>query len=125
MGLLDLDAPRAIALRALITLLGMMVVGGLLVVLVRALRKKPKASAPGVPLGTRYLTLMVLVVLVLGPAFLGGWPFVAVIAAVAALGVREVAPALAASSLRVPALILALALVAAAALVGISALGPT
>lgn len=129
MGLVDMDAPPAIALRALTILLGMMVGGGLLVMVIRAFRKRgPEAeSKPKVPLGTRYLTLMALVVLVIGPAFAGGWLFVAAIAAVAALGLAELWGALDAAGtppLRPAGYLTGVALPLSAALGGAGALGP-
>jgi phosphatidate cytidylyltransferase len=132
MGIVDLDAPRAIAIRAIETLLAMMVGGGLLVVLLRVLGRRrasdadaPRA-APEVPLAKRYLTLMALIVLVIGPAFLGGWLFVASVLAVAALGARELFGAVdeRSGSLRAPTIVATLAIVIAAAIGGLSTMGP-
>lgn len=127
MGPVHLDAPPSVVIRAVETLAAMMVAGGLLVVAIRALRKRPKeAAAPGVPLGKRYLTLMALVVLVLGPAFAGGWIFVAGIAVIAALATTELFGALdpAARSLRIPALVTTVAVVVATAIAGVWTIGP-
>ncbi len=132
MSFIELDAPRAVAARALCTLLALMIGGGLLVAATRLGRRakgpaKAAASSSGVPLGLRYLTLMVLVALIIGPAFLGGWVFVASIAALALLGLREVWSLLEAAgtpAIRVPGWICGVALVPAAALGGPSALAP-
>lgn len=140
MPFVELSAPRAIVVRALLTLLGLVVSGGLLVAGIRLARRgaEPRADAadpqpardPGaaaVSLGQRYLTLMVLVVLVIGPAFLGGWIFVASIAVIAALGLREIGSVLSAAgtpAIRVPGFICGIALVPAAALGGPAALTP-
>jgi phosphatidate cytidylyltransferase len=131
MSFAEMDAPRAVAVRAALTLLGLMIGGGLLVAVVRLARRRgaPRAGTAngGVPLGLRYATLMVLVVLVIGPAFLGGWTFVASIALLALLGLREiwaVLDAAGAPAIRVPGWICGVGLVPAAAVGGQAALGP-
>ena len=129
MPLAQLDVPRAIAVRALLTLLGLMLGGGAVVVGVRLARRgdAPRREGAAVPLGLRYLTLMVLVVLVIGPAFVGGWIFVASIAALALLGLRElwsVLEAAGAPAIRAPGFLCGVALVPAAALGGPAALAP-
>jgi phosphatidate cytidylyltransferase len=116
--------------RALLTLLGLVISGGVLVAGVRFARRgapKPPSDAASAPLGVRYATLMALVVLVIGPAFLGGWIFVASIAVIAGLGLREiwsVLDAAGAPAIRVPGFLCGLGLVPAAALGGPAALGP-
>jgi phosphatidate cytidylyltransferase len=133
MSFVELDAPRAVAVRALLTLLALMVGGGLLVAGMRLARSggapsKPAASGgAGVSLGLRYLTLMALVVLVIGPAFVGGWVFVASIIALAVLGLREIWSVLDVAgtpALRAPGWICGVGLVPAAALGGPAALAP-
>lgn len=133
MPLVELSAPREIVVRALLTLLGLVVGGGLLVAGVRLARRgsAPRADAGSrgvaVPLGLRYLTLMALVVLVIGPAFLGGWLFVSAIAVIALLGLREIWSVLDAAgtpAIRVPGFVCGVGLVPAAALGGPAALAP-
>ena len=121
MDLAPLDAPRAIAFRAIETLAAMMAGGGLLVAAIRAFKKRPRSTdeaAPEVPLAKRYLTLMALIVLVIGPAFVGGWVFVASVVAIAVLGLGELFGAVGerARSLRAPTMI--------AAIGGVWTLGP-
>jgi phosphatidate cytidylyltransferase len=131
MPFVELDAPPAVAARALLTLLGLMLGGGVLVTAIRLARRSAtpqrKATSDAVPLGLRYLTLMVLVVLVIGPAFVGGWLFVASISLLALLGLREIWSVLEAAEappIRVPGWICGVGLVPAAALGGPAALAP-
>jgi phosphatidate cytidylyltransferase len=133
MPLVEMDVPRALAVRALLTLLGLMIGGGLLVAVVRLARRRSTTRTSGasngnaVPLGLRYATLMVLVVLVIGPAFVGGCIFVASMALLALLGLREIWSLLDAAgtpAIRGPGWICGVGLVPAAALGGQAALGP-
>ncbi len=134
MPLIELSAPRAIVVRALLTLLALIGSGGLVVAAVRLARHRSAPrdarAEPGgssVALGQRYVTLMALVVLVIGPAFLGGWIFVASIAVIAALGLREIWSVLDAAgtpAIRAPGFVCGVALVPAAAIGGPAALGP-